>query len=98
MASFWETLQVDNQEMSVYSSVPAGSGPFPTVLIAHPASGVGEFTQSIADRLAEDGFAGIAMDLFHRVTDDMISDGTAKNAFLDDIEICLLYTSDAADE
>ena len=55
MASFWETLQVDNQEMSVYSSVPAGSGPFPTVLIAHPASGVGEFTQSIADRLAEDG-------------------------------------------
>ena len=87
MASFWEALQVDNQEMSVYSSVPAGSGPFPTVLIAHPASGVGEFTQSIADRLAEDGFAGIAMDLFHRVTDDMIADGTAKNAFLDDIEI-----------
>ena len=57
------------------------------MLIAHPASGVGEFTQSIADRLAEAGFVAVAMDLFHRVTEDMTADGTAKNAFLDDIEI-----------
>ena len=27
------------------------------------------------------------MDLFHRVTEDMTADGTAKNAFLDDIQI-----------
>ena len=50
MPSFWEKLQVEGQEMSVYSSVPGGSGPFPAVVIAHPASGVAEFTQSIADR------------------------------------------------
>lgn len=87
MPSFWEKLQVDGQEMSVYSSVPSGSGPFPAVLIAHPASGVSEFTQSIADRLAEAGFAGVAPDLFHRVTEDMTADGTAKNAFLKDAEI-----------
>jgi len=87
MASFWENLQVDNHEMSVYSSIPEGSGPFPAVLIAHPASGVGEFTQSIADRLAKAGFVAVAMDLFHRVTEDMTADGTAKNAFLDDIQI-----------
>jgi len=87
MPSFWEKLQVDGQEMSVYSSVPSGSGPFPAVLIAHPASGVGEFTQSIADRLAEAGFAAVAPDLFHRVTEDMTADGTAKNAFLKDAEI-----------
>ena len=87
MAAFWENLQVDNHEMSVYSSIPEGSGPFPAVLIAHPASGVGEFTQSIADRLAKAGFVAVAMDLFHRVTEDMTADGTAKNAFLDDIQI-----------
>ena len=87
MPSFWEKLQVDGQEMSVYSSVPSGSGPFPAVLIAHPASGVSEFTQSIADRLAEAGFAAVAPDLFHRVTEDMTADGTAKNAFLKDAEI-----------
>ena len=87
MASFWENLQVGNHEMSIYSSIPEGSGPFPAVLIAHPASGVGEFTQSIADRLAKAGFVAVAMDLFHRVTEDMTADGTAKNAFLDDIQI-----------
>ena len=57
--------------MSVYSSVPIGSSPLPAVVIAHPISGVAEFTQSIADRLAEAGYAAVAMDLFHRVTDDM---------------------------
>jgi len=87
MPSFWEKLQVEGQEMSVYSSVPGGSGPFPAVVIAHPASGVAEFTQSIADRLAEAGFAAVAPDLFHRVTEDMTADGTAKNAFLKDAEI-----------
>ncbi|MDA0733991.1 MAG: dienelactone hydrolase family protein [Chloroflexi bacterium] len=87
MPSFWEKLQVDGQDMSVYASVPSGSGPFPAVLIAHPASGVAEFTQSIADRLAEAGFAAVAPDLFHRVTEEMTADGTAKNAFLKDAEI-----------
>ena len=55
MASFWENLQVDGQDMQLYASVPSSSGgfspPHPAVVIAHPASGVAEFTQSIADRL-----------------------------------------------
>lgn len=50
-------------------------------------SGVAEFSQSIADRLAEAGYAAVAMHLFHRVTDDMTADGTAKNAFLSDPQI-----------
>ena len=87
MPSFWEKLQVEGQEMSVYSSVPNSSGPFPAIVIAHPVSGVAEFIQSIADRLGEAGYAAVAMDLFHRVTDDMTADGTAKNAFLSDPEI-----------
>lgn len=87
MPSFWEKLTVDGSEMPVYSSVPGGSGPFPAVVVAHPASGVAEFTQSIADRLAEAGYAAAAPDLFHRVTEDMLSGGQARNAFLRDPEI-----------
>ena len=87
MPSFWEKLQVDGGDVDVYASVPGGSGPFPAVVIAHPASGVAEFTQSIADRLAEAGYAAVAPDLFHRVTAGMTADGTARNAFLKDGEI-----------
>jgi carboxymethylenebutenolidase len=73
--------------MDLYASVPSGSGPFPAVVIAHPASGVGEFTQSIADRLAAEGFAAVAPDLFHRVTESMLADGSARTAHLNDAHI-----------
>jgi len=87
MPSCWEKLQVDGQDMSVYSSLPSGSGPFPAVVIAHPVSGVAEFTQSIADRLAEAGYAGVALDLFHRITDEQVPAGSLKSTFLRDAEI-----------
>ena len=87
MEPFWENIPVDGSDMGVYSTIPEGESPFPAVIIAHPASGVGEFTKGIAGRLADLGYVAVAMDLFHRVTDGMISDGTAKNAFLDDSEI-----------
>jgi carboxymethylenebutenolidase len=87
MPSFWEKVQVAGADMDLYASVPSGSGPFPAVVIAHPASGVGEFTQSIADRLATEGFAAVAPDLFHRVTEAMLADGSARTAFLNDAHI-----------
>lgn len=87
MPSFWEKLQVDGREMQVYASVPGGTGPFPAVVIAHPVSGVAEFTQSIADRLAEAGYSGVALDLFHRITDDMVPSGSPRSTLLRDPEI-----------
>ena len=87
MPTFWENITVNGSEMQVYSSMPSGEGEFPVVVIAHPASGVSDFTQSIADKLAESGFVAVAMDLFHRVTSEMVADGTPKNAYLDDSEI-----------
>ena len=87
MPSFWEKIQVAGQDMDLYASVPSGSGPFPAVVIAHPASGVGEFTQSIADRLAAEGFAAVVPDLFHRVTESMLADGSARTAHLNDAHI-----------
>ena len=87
MPTYWENIIVDGSEMQVYCSWPSGNGEFPAVVIAHPASGVGDFTQSIADKLSESGYVAVAMDLFHRVTTDMVSDGTPRNSYLDDVEI-----------
>jgi carboxymethylenebutenolidase len=71
--SFWEKVQVGEQSMNLYASIPVGSGPFPAVVIAQHAGGVDKFIQSTADRLAEEGYAAVAPDLFHRVPDDILS-------------------------
>ena len=87
MPTFWENIIVDGSEMQVYSSLTSGDGEFPAVVIAHPASGGSDFTQSIADKLAESGYVAVAMDLFHRVTPEMVSDRTPRNSYLDDSQI-----------
>ena len=73
MASFWETIDVDGEEMQMYASVPSSSAgftaPFPAVLVAQHATGVDEFIQDICDRLAAAGYAAVAPNLYHRVTD-----------------------------
>ncbi len=86
MPSFWEKVEVEGREMDLYASVPSGAGPFPAVVVAHPASGVGEFTQSIADRLAAEGYAAVAPNRFHRVTEEMLASGSAAGQFLNDLE------------
>lgn len=86
MPSFWEKVDVEGLEMDLYASVPSGSGPFPAVVVAHPASGVGEFTQSVADRLAEAGYAAVAPNRFHRVPAEALAGGQAAGQFLNDIE------------
>lgn len=86
MPSFWEQVEVDGRQMDLYASVPSGQGPFPAVVVAHPASGVGEFTQSIADRLAGEGYAAVAPNRFHRVPAEALAGGQAAGQFLNDVE------------
>jgi carboxymethylenebutenolidase len=86
MPSFWEKVEVEGREMDLYASVPSGSGPFAAVVVAHPASGVGEFTQSVADRLAAAGYAAVAPNRFHRVPQDVLASGQAAGQFLNDLE------------
>ena len=69
MPSFWESVNVDEQSMDLYAAAPSGAGPFPGVVVIHPAGGVNEFPQRICDRLAEQGYAAVCPDLFHRITD-----------------------------
>ena len=73
MASFWEPITVNGQEMQIYASVPSSSAgftaPFPAVVVAQHATGVDAFIQDICDRLAAAGYAAVAPNLYHRVTD-----------------------------
>ena len=75
MGSTWEKLQVDGNEMRMYTGMPDsagfGNGPFPAVVVAQPAGGVDEFLQTIVDRLAAAGYAAAAPDLFHRTTPEI---------------------------
>jgi carboxymethylenebutenolidase len=48
-----------------YYAVPAGAGPFPAVLVYQEAYGVNDYIQSEVRRLAANGYAAIAPDLFH---------------------------------
>ncbi len=88
MPSFWEKLQVGGATMDIYVSVPDGTGPFPAVVVAQHASGVDKFIQDIADKFALAGYAAVAPELFHRITDEMVeSTGKTKRDQLSDPEI-----------
>ena len=87
MPSFWEKLQVDGKEMDLYASVPSGAGPFPAVVVSQHGGGVDRFIQTICDRLAGEGYAAVAPNLFHRITDEMLANGSTRVQHLKDPEI-----------
>ncbi len=87
MPSFSETLQVDGLEMPTYVSVPSGSGPFPAVVVIQTIRGVNQFIKDQSDKLAGEGYAAVAPDLFHRITDPALTDPYEKGATLSDPEI-----------
>ena len=77
MASFWEKIDVDGAEMDMYASVPSSSAgfsaPYPAVVVAQHATGVDEFIQEICDRLAAEGYAAVAPNLYHRHSEEAIA-------------------------
>ena len=87
MPSFTESIKVSGQDMELYSSIPSGSGPFPAVVVIHHGAGVDQFTKDMADRLAEAGYVAVCPDLFHRVTEDMLADGSRRIQHLNDPDI-----------
>ena len=70
MPSFRESVKADGDEMQMYVSVPSGAGPFPGVVVIHHGGGVDQFSQDMADKLADDGYAAVIPDLFHRLAPD----------------------------
>jgi carboxymethylenebutenolidase len=77
MASFWEKLTVDGSEMDMYASVPSSSAgfsaPYPAVVVAQHGGGVDEFIRTICDRLAAEGYAAVAPNLYHRIPDEVMN-------------------------
>ena len=70
MPNFWENLQVDGSEMRMYCSVPDGAGPFPGVVVIHHGAGLDKFSRDMADKVAAGGYAAVAPDLIHRLSED----------------------------
>jgi carboxymethylenebutenolidase len=87
MASSWESVSVDGQGMDLYLSLPDGSGPFPAVVVSQHGGGVDQFIRDMADRLAAEGYVAAAPNLFHRITDDMLADGSRRVQHLSDPDI-----------
>jgi len=73
MPSFWENIQVDGQDMDMYASVPSGSGPFSAIVVSQHGGGVDRFIQTICDRFAEAGYAAVAPNLYHRISDEVLN-------------------------
>ena len=72
MPSFTDTLKVNGQDMEMYASLPSGSGPHPAVVIAFPVGGIEEFSKTMADRLAAEGYVAVVPDLFHRLPQEVL--------------------------
>ena len=87
MAASWETIKVDGSDMRMYLSVPDGSGPFPAVLVSQHGPGVNEFIQDVVNNLAKEGYVACAPELYHRVTEEMLADGSGPGQHLSDPEI-----------
>lgn len=84
MASSWERVSVNGLDMGLYLSLPPGAGHFPAVVVSHHGGGVDQFIRDIADRLAAEGYVAAAPDLYHRITDNMVADGSKKFHHLND--------------
>jgi len=75
--------------MRCYVAEPTGSGPFPIVIVIQHAGGVDEFVRSMADRVAEAGFVGIAPDLYHREDPNSGDDPLTRMSHLRDASIII---------
>ena len=75
-----ESITVGDRNMDLYVSLPDGEGPFPAVVVGQHAGGVDTFIRTMADRLAESGYAAAAPDLYHRLEPDEWSPRQLKDA------------------
>jgi len=88
MVASVEQVNVGPDIMDVYTSVPDGKGPFPAIVVIMNAFGVAEFTKTMCDRFAKEGYLAVAPDLFHTISDEMSeASGKSKRELLDDTQI-----------
>lgn len=83
MSDFAQTV-VNGSPMKVLIAKPAGSGPWPAVLIMHHKGGIDEFPRDRAERLAQAGYLAAVPELYHRVPGKTVDEQLAS---LNDSEI-----------
>ena len=66
MPANWTTIVTDGEEMEAYVAYPASDGPHPAVIVSQEIWGVNAYIQSVANKLAAQGYLAIAPALFHR--------------------------------
>jgi carboxymethylenebutenolidase len=59
------TIGAESGELSGYYARPDGEGPYPALVVIHEISGLNDNIKDIARRFAEQGYAALAVDLFH---------------------------------
>ena len=88
------TISVGDFKMPAYRSAPEGKTNLPVILVVSEIFGVHEHIADVTRRFAKLGYMAIAPELFVRQGDAKAPTEIAKLMS----DICLLYTSDAADE
>jgi carboxymethylenebutenolidase len=82
--SNWQQVECDGSIMRLHVSAPAGTGPFPALVVAQHQGGVDEFIQSMTNRLATAGYVAAAPELYHRDGPDCRDDAKARSMRLRD--------------
>lgn len=60
-------LEVQGQTMAAVVARPAGTGPWPAIVVVAEAFGVNEYIQDVLRSLAGEGFVAIAPDFYHHL-------------------------------
>ena len=66
MPAKWTTVTTDGKDMEAYVAAPRSDGPYPAVIVVQEIWGVNAYIQSVANKLATQGYLAIAPALFHR--------------------------------
>jgi carboxymethylenebutenolidase len=82
--SSWRQTESDQSAMRMHVSVPAGAGPFPSIVVIQHQGGIDQFIESMTQRLAEAGYVAAAPDLYHRDGPDCKDDIVTRRARLSD--------------
>ncbi|HEY2988570.1 MAG TPA: dienelactone hydrolase family protein [Candidatus Binatia bacterium] len=83
----WESVKVDGGTMRLYVSRPDGPGPFPGVVVIQGQKGVDRFIEEFTQRLAAEGYAAVAPELYHRDPPDCRDDAPTRRARLRDTTV-----------
>jgi carboxymethylenebutenolidase len=104
--SSWQQTECDHSKMPMLVSVPAGSGPFPAMVVIHHQGGVDAFVERMTNRLADAGYVAAAPDLYHRDGPDCPDDIMTRRArladrrIINDVNACVVFLQrhDAVDK